>query len=196
MIGKLTGTLSGSQAGSVIVEVGGVGYCVRVPVSVLLERLPRQVSLYIHTAVREDAIELYGFEREEELIFFKRLCSVSGIGPKTALGVLNVADVESLSRSIAAGDAASLTKVFGIGKKSAERIVLELRDKVTGVTNAGGAADVEVLEALIALGYGASECRDALKAAGQEGTLQGRLGRALRHLGGGPRPSPPGGGKG
>ena len=130
MIGKLTGTLERSEGGSIIVEVGGVGYLVRVPLATLALMPGSLVSLHVHTAVREDAIDLYGFETAEELAFFKQLTSVAGVGPKTALGVLNVADVASLTRSIAAGDASALTKVFGIGKKSAERIVVELKDKI------------------------------------------------------------------
>ena len=141
MIGKLTGRLSGNGIdGMVLVEVGGVGYCVRTPLLALdiLKNTGSEVSLFIHTAVREDALDLYGFPTEEELQFFKQLMSVSGIGPKTALGILNVADVTSLKRAIAQGDAGALTKVFGIGKKSAERLVVELRDKLTAEATSRG----------------------------------------------------------
>jgi Holliday junction DNA helicase RuvA len=145
-----------------------------------------EVSLFIHTAVREDAIDLYGFPDEEGLNFFKQLMSVSGIGPKTALSIMSVAEVQSLRRAIALGDAAALTKVFGLGKKSSERIVVELRDKIAGSLGAHSAAegsDAEVLEALLSLGYSGAQAREALKAAGGS-DVKSRLSAALRHLGG------------
>jgi Holliday junction DNA helicase RuvA len=170
----------------VLIEVGGVGYCVRVPLASALElqSLP-EVSLFIHTAVREDAIDLYGFVTAEELSFFKQLMSVSGVGPKTALGILNIADIKSLKRAIAQGDASVLTKVYGLGKKSAERIVVELRDKLASAEGASApeaGSEAEVIEALMALGYRADESRQALKAAKGTG-VQERLAAALKHLG-------------
>lgn len=192
MIGKLTGTWGGSTDGMGLIEVGGVGYAVRVPFYTLTTLPGTELSLFIHTSVREDAIDLYGFATQEELSFFRQLTSVSGVGPKTALGVLNVSDIKSLKRSIAAGDAAALTKVFGIGKKSAERIVVELRDKFSLEQSAApqelGAVqgdDGEVIEALMALGYRAQESRDALRAIGTDGSgnIKERLGAALRRLG-------------
>lgn len=191
MIGRLTGRFGGGGAdGTAIIDVGGVGYAVRAPLFAFaeLQKASSDISLFIHTAVREDAIELYGFPTEEDLEFFRLLMSVSGIGPKTALGILNVADTQTLKRGIAAGDATALTKVFGIGKKSAERIVVELRDKLAasiplrGGAEAGG--DGEVIEALIALGYRADEARQALKAVGASvGGTRERLSAALKRLG-------------
>ena len=192
MIGKLTGTWGGATDGMGLIEVGGVGYAVRVPFYTLTTLPGTHLSLFIHTSVREDALDLYGFATQEELSFFRQLTSVSGVGPKTALGVLNVSDIKSLKRSIASGDAAALTKVFGIGKKSAERIVVELRDKIgleqkaAGDTSTGlSAGDGEVIEALMALGYRAQECRDAVRAIGTDGAgnIKERLGAALRRLG-------------
>lgn len=198
MIGKLTGSFDGTTEGGVaIVEVGGVGYAVRLPLHALQElRAKKQttggkpISLFIHTAVREDAIDLYGFATQEELTFFKQLVSVKGVGPKTALGILNVADVKTLTGSIARGDASALTKVFGIGKKSAERIVVELRDKLAGEAKSSGVHgsgdEVEVIEALMALGYSASESREALKGvAGNVSGVHNRLAAALKLLGSG-----------
>ncbi|HEV7449399.1 MAG TPA: Holliday junction branch migration protein RuvA [Candidatus Paceibacterota bacterium] len=192
MIGKLTGTWGGNDDGVGLVEVGGVGYAVRVPFYTLTTAPGTAVSLYIHTVVREDALDLYGFVSHDELSFFKQLTSVSGVGPKTALGVLNVSDIKSLKRSIASGDASALTKVFGIGKKSAERIVVELRDKLSleqstrpheADTTSGH--DGEVIEALMALGYRADESRQALRAIGAVGqdNIKERLGAALKRLG-------------
>lgn len=192
MIGKLTGTWEGSSDGMGLIEVCGVGYAVRVPFYTLTTAPGTHLSLFIHTSVREDALDLFGFATAEELSFFKQLTSVSGVGPKTALGVLNVSDIKSLKRSIASGDAAALTKVFGIGKKSAERIVVELRDKIGIEQKAMGdlsttleTGDGEVIEALMALGYRAEESRQALRAIGTDGSgnIKERLGAALRRLG-------------
>jgi Holliday junction DNA helicase RuvA len=189
MIGKLTGVLAGRQGDNIVIDVQGVGYCVRVPVAFIL-REGAPISLHIHTAVRDDAIDLYGFAAEEELVFFRQLMTVSSVGPKTALSIMSVAEPSALKRAIAAGDAATLTKVFGIGKKSAERIVVELRDKLqteigAGSSTAGfGVNDSEVIEALMALGYSAQECRAALKDIGDVGEgVKDRLGAALKRLG-------------
>jgi Holliday junction DNA helicase RuvA len=194
MIGKLKGTFGGAtQDGLCIIEVGGVGYAVRAPLSVVatMRGSTTEVSLYIHTAVREDAIDLYGFSEADDLVFFKQLTSVSGIGPKSALNILNVADAKTLKRSIGSGDTSMLTRVFGIGKKSAERIVVELRDKLAGEagsTAEGGAAgdDGDVIEALVSLGYSASESRKAVKEipAATKG-VHDRLAAALKYLGSG-----------
>lgn len=186
MIGKLTGTVAGTDAHSVILDVQGVGYCVRMSLGALLTlKEGGPLSLFVHTAVRDDAIDLYGFQTQEELTFFKLLMSVQGVGPKTALGILNVADVKTLKRSIAQGDASTLTKVFGIGKKSAERIVVELRDKLKdhkGEAVAGD--DGEVIEALMALGYRAEESRRALGQVQADVVgVRERLSAALKNLG-------------
>jgi Holliday junction DNA helicase RuvA len=190
MIGKLTGHFGGATPeGQAIIEVGGVGYAVRLPLPTMLtleSGSVAELSLYIHTAVRDDAIDLYGFLSGEELSFFKQLMSVSGIGPKTALGILNVAEVASLKSAIAAGDSVKLIKVFGIGKKSAERMVLELREKMdAGLGAEAGGGEGEVLEALMALGYRADEARAAVKAARfkESASVEERISKALKHLG-------------
>ncbi len=193
MIGKLTGRFDGTTPdGTALINVHGVGYAVRVPVGSLLDlkAASGEISLYIHTAVRDDAIDLYGFTATEELIFFKQLMSVSGIGPKTAINILNVADVTTLKNSVARGDSTALTKVFGIGKKSAERIVVELRDKLAQEVGTAGIGipagdDGEVLEALMSLGYKADESRKVLKEIGpaKEFSTRERIAQALKHLG-------------
>ncbi len=195
MIGKLSGRFDGTTPeGAAIIEVSGVGYAVRVPLGHLLDfkSIQDKISLYIHTAVRDDAIDLYGFPTHEELSFFKLLMSVSGIGPKTALSILNVADVATLKSTIAKGDNISLTKVFGIGKKSAERIVVELRDKLALEATSAGTSlvpaghDGEVIEALMALGYRAEESRKVLKEIGpakSSASARDRIAQALKHLG-------------
>ena len=195
MIGKLTGRFAGTAGdGVALVDVHGVGYAVKVPAGtlLLLSGSP-EVSLFIHTAVREDAIDLYGFPTQNELNFFKPLCSVSGIGPKSALGVCDIADVPTLARAIARGDASALTKVFGIGKKSAERIVVELRDKMgetiksdTSPVARANEGDSDVLDALMVLGYSAAEGRRALKEIRPDIVeMRSRLSAALQYLSGG-----------
>ncbi len=186
MIGKLTGTFGGASVeGAALIEVGGVGYAVRVPLSLVeVTKTGSDVSLYIHTAVRDDAIDLYGFATEEELAFFKLLTGVSGIGPKSALGILNGGDVGGIKRTIAMGDSVALSKIYGVGRKSAERLVVDLRDKLGGM-GAGAAVgtDTEVIEALVALGYRTEESREALKNAGAGTDVRTRLGAALKYLG-------------
>ena len=188
MIGYLEVTVRGSTLGSVLLLVSGVGYRVALRKETAAHFLPdAPVSLFTYLAVREDALDLYGFETEEELRFFEQLLTVSGIGPKSALAVLDMAPVETLRSAIASGNATYLTSVSGIGKKTAEKIVLELKDKVgAGNALAQGAmrGDEDALAALQALGYSASEARDALRAVPQ--TIEksnDRLREALKSLG-------------
>ncbi len=196
MIGKLAGRYAGEAGnGAILLDANGGGYEVRVPPADIIDAELREgdpLELFIHTAVRDDAIDLYGFPTREELSFFKLLMSVSGIGPKTALSILTVADVPSLKRAVAAGDATVLTKVYGIGKKSAERIIVELKDKLAKEQVLSGdvtdgvhiSAETDVLEALEALGYSAAESRRALKAVPRDTTdVRQKLAAALKELG-------------
>ena len=188
MIGKLTGLVDSSSIdGSVLIDVQGVGYVVRLPTQGGALPLSGHITLFIHTAVREDAIDLYGFVTEEELQFFKQLMGVSGVGPKTALGIMSVADVSSLKRAIAQSDSVTLIKVYGLGKKSAERLVVELRDKIKSSAPADMTKEVhdgDVIEALIALGYRADESRKIAKEIPSDirGTKE-RIAAALRQMG-------------
>ena len=190
MIGKLTGRVAGERGiGSLIIDVGGVGYLVRMrPESARkLRGAEGAVSIFTSLTVREDSLDLYGFEREDELGFFELLLSVSGIGPKSALAILSLGEVATLQSAIGAGDTAYLTKVSGIGKKSAERIVVELRDKL-GSGNDSLAhdlrGDADTLEALQSLGYTLADAREALKQVDKNtlGTNE-RLREALKLLG-------------
>lgn len=189
MIGKLTGRFGGVTDGMALIDVGGVGYTVRLPASgatVATFQEGADIALFIHTAVREDAIDLYGFPTNEELRFFRQLMSVSGIGPKTALGIMSVADTPTLRRAIAKGDASALTKTFGIGKKNAERMVVELRDKLSTevlATSPAQETNDEVLEALMALGYKAEEARRAVKDTDPSLPTGEKVAHALRNLG-------------
>lgn len=167
MIGHLEGIVLKVGGGYAILSVHGVGYKVAATKETLARLKPeKQAALWTHLAVREDVLDLYGFPAEEELHFFQMLLTVSGIGPKSALAVLDIAAVETLRSAISTGNASYLTTVSGIGKKTAEKIVLELRDKVGEGVDGSAAAltgDVEALEAMRALGYSAQEAREALR---------------------------------
>ena len=159
MIARISGTVVDKGEKFAVIDVGGIGYKLYCSNDTLggLE-LDALASLYTHLIVREDALDLYGFVSAGDQGFFEMLISVSGIGPKSALGILNVASIESLQQAIGTGDTSYLTKVSGIGRKTAEKIVLELRDKmranVTMKENSGSLrAESDVVEALKALGY-------------------------------------------
>ena len=187
MIGRLKGITVYRGSNYLIIEAQGVGYKV-FTTSATIARIGEQKEkiLWTHTAVRENAIDLYGFSSEEELAFFRLLMSVSGIGPKSALGILNAAEVASLKRAIASGDPSLLTRVYGLGKKSAERIVVELRERIQkegfGGAEAALSMEGEALEALEALGYRKEEAREALGKAGGEDVRE-KLANALKYLG-------------
>jgi Holliday junction DNA helicase RuvA len=157
MIGFLTGKIISVGTDNVILDVQGVGYNVQVTNDLLSNTQDNQeLSLFIHTAVREDAITLYGFVSEEDLTFFKQLLSVSGIGPKLALGILSSSS-ELVKQAVVSGDEAMLSTLPGIGKKTAARIILDLKSKVVATTTMkprsirDGSDDA--VEALTNLGY-------------------------------------------
>jgi Holliday junction DNA helicase RuvA len=174
MISRLTGTVVHTDLKYVILDVGGVGYKIHMTLGTA-SGIKGSVTLWTHLAVRDDAMDLYGFKTLSELQFFELLISISGIGPKTALGVLNVASIEAIDNAIRTGSTAHLVKVSGIGKKMAEKIVLELKDKLGVIGMAGHSEeyastlqsemknDADALEALKALGYAPAESREALK---------------------------------
>ncbi|MYN14558.1 Holliday junction branch migration protein RuvA [Pusillimonas sp. TS35] len=170
MIGRITGTLLEKTPPVVCIDVGGVGYEIDVPMSTLYD-LPEtggRVTLYTHLAVREDAHTLYGFLSNKERSAFRALIKVTGIGARTALAVLSGMSVDELAVAITEQETGRLTRVPGIGKKTAERLLLELRGKLgadlpsTPGTSVGSGRD-DILNALLALGYSASESQAALK---------------------------------
>lgn len=188
MIGHLAGRVTAIRAGFAIISAAGVGYKVFATRELLLTlREGAEAALWTHLAVRESILDLYGFVSEEELRLFELLLTVSGIGPKSALAILDIASVETLRSAISAGNASYLTKVSGIGKKTAEKIVLELRDKIGAAAEGASASlkgDEEALEAMRALGYSQAEARDALRAVpAQIERSNDRLREALRILG-------------
>ncbi|KKR47375.1 MAG: Holliday junction ATP-dependent DNA helicase RuvA [Parcubacteria group bacterium GW2011_GWA2_40_143] len=172
----------------VIINVGGIGYKVFAPPEVLsMAGKTQKIELWTHLSVRENALDLYGFKEYPELEFFEVLIQISGIGPKTALGVLSTAPVDTIKKAIASGEISYLTKVSGIGKKTAERVVVELRDKMGAMDAATSIMfkeDEDVLQALQSLGYGNSEIREAIKNISNDASgVNARIKEALRILG-------------
>jgi len=165
MIGRLTGKLAAKHPPQVLVDCNGVAYELDVPMSTFynLPATGDPVTLHTHLVVREDAQALYGFGTQEERAAFRQLLKISGVGARTALSVLSGLSVAELAQAVAGQDAARLTKVPGIGKKTAERLLLELKGKLADARPpaAGGAADV--LNALLGLGYSEKEAAAALK---------------------------------
>lgn len=167
MISHLTGSVIDIGENSLTLDVQGVGYKVSCTGQTLSSlTLGSPTSLWTHLAVRETALDLYGFLTKKELEFFELLITISGIGPKTALGILNVATIETIRNAVFAENSSNLVKISGISKKTAEKIVLELRGKLDGeMTEDEGQYqdDSDVLEALTSLGYNQKDVREALK---------------------------------
>jgi holliday junction DNA helicase RuvA len=169
MIGRLVGRLVSKHPPQVVVDVAGVGYEVDVPMSTFfnLPATGETVTLHTHLAVREDAHVLYGFGSVEERAAFRRLIRISGVGARTALALLSGLSVADLAHAVAEQDAARLTKVPGIGKKTAERLLLELKGKLaehpSGAPGAAPGVGTDVLNALVALGYSEKEALAAVK---------------------------------
>jgi Holliday junction DNA helicase RuvA len=168
MIGKLTGELDHKNPPQLVLDCHGVGYEVLVPMSTFysLPELGARVSLLTHLVVREDAHILYGFATAHERNAFRALIKISGVGPRTALAVLSGMSVHELTQAVVLQEGARLTKVPGIGKKTAERLLLELKGKLgtSANTEAHDDAQQDILQALLALGYGDKEAALALKA--------------------------------
>lgn len=189
MIAQLKGTVISSGVGNVTLDVNGVGYRVHTTLEIIkkLRKEKSDITFFTHLAVRENSMDLYGFLNEEEVIFFELLISVSGIGPKSGLAIMNLETVINLSSAISQGDTTYLTKVSGIGKKSAEKIIIELRDKTTilgGEDSVLHNEDADALEALQSLGYSVRESREALRSLPKDITGTGeRLTAALKQLG-------------
>ena len=187
MIGRITGTLLEKNPPQVLVDAQGVGYEIDVPMSTFynLPRTGDPVELLTHLVVREDAHLLYGFLTAPERTAFRQLLKVSGVGPKVALAILSGLSVDDLAVAVAAQDAASLTRVPGIGKKTAERLVLELRDKLPSALPAAKASaphGPDVLNALLSLGYNAREAAGAIRDLPPDLALADAIRQALKVL--------------
>jgi len=188
MIALIEGKIELKTDKFVIINVSGVGYKV-FSSSLILKELGNkedQAKLFTHLYPRENMLDLYGFLTFEELEFFELLMSISGIGPKAALAVLSIASIKDLKTSIASGQVSLLTKVSGIGKKTAERVILELRNKilVPGSDVRKLVSDDEAIDALISLGYSSRQAREALgKVPSKVKSIEDRIKQALKTLG-------------
>jgi len=195
MIGQLRGWLAGKRPNQVLVDVGGVGYLVQVPLSTYaaLGELHTEVTLLIHTHVREDALALYGFVSAREKHFFEMLLSASGVGPALALKILSGMSVEELVPAIRVGDLARLTRIPGVGRKTAERMVVELKDKLEAVAvesekpapSSPAGIEADVVSALVNLGYDGRAAETAVAEAKREagtGNFEKLLRGALQSL--------------
>lgn len=188
MISYLKGKIIYKLKNNIVLEVNNIGYTIFVSDNFLNELKTSQLlEVFTHQHVKEDALDLYGFKSLAELEFFKLLISISGVGPKSALSVLAIANLDDIKDSIVRGDSHLLTKVSGIGKKTAERVVLELKDKLLKM---GGDYDLseagffgDEIDALMALGYSILEAREALKRVDNDILDSGqRIKEALKQL--------------
>jgi Holliday junction DNA helicase RuvA len=192
VIAFLTGRLAGKAAGSALLDVGGVGYRLLMSTRSLAGLPAEGDSVTVHTClhVREDELTLYGFESDDERGLFETLISVSGVGPKVALSVLSALRPDALRAAVASDDVATLSSVPGVGKKTAQRLALELKDKLDlpdlaeGARGPRQAVAVEVREALVSMGFTVSEATAALRGAQDGATAEQLLKDALKSLGG------------
>lgn len=187
MIAFIEGRVAEKGAGRAVLDVGGVGYEVLAPASTLakLPAVGRSARLLTRLHVREDQMTLYGFATAEERTLFDLLVTVTGVGPKVALSFLSALAPEALRRAVAAGDVAALTVVPGVGKKVAQRVVLDLKDKLGGEAAVATGPLADVREALLALGLTAQEASEALAGLGADGDrpVEELLREALRRVG-------------
>ncbi|MEJ2581166.1 MAG: Holliday junction branch migration protein RuvA [Acidobacteriota bacterium] len=164
MIGRLEGRLHRVDPGTVLIDVGGVGYLVSITLRAFQDLAGREsAAMWIHTQVRDDAIVLFGFPEREELDAFSRLISVAGVGPRTALGVLSAMTANELAQAIDAGDLACLQRTPGVGRKTAERILLELKDRLTATAPGPGNRRGDAVSALVNLGYSQRNAQRAVE---------------------------------
>ncbi len=192
MIGRISGLLLEKNPPQLLIDVGGLGYLVEVPMSTFYDLPPlgERTTLLTHFVVREDAQLLYGFLTTTERDAFRQLVKISGVGPRTALAVLSGMSVNELAQSVALQEPGRITKVPGIGKKTAERLMLELKGKLA--TAIGGAnhgvvvadSQLDILNALLALGYSEKEAAQAVKQLPAGLAVSAGIKQALQHLSG------------
>ena len=188
MIGRLTGILLEKNPPQILLEVQGVAYEVDVPMSTFynLPALHERVVLHTHLIVREDAHLLYGFASDDERVAFRQLLKISGVGPKLALSVLSGLSLNDLAVAVASKEAGRLTKIPGVGKKTAERLLLELQGKFTVTSGSTGRAvstqGGDVVNALLALGYNAKEAEWAARQLSADTSVSDGIRQALKLL--------------
>ncbi len=184
MISLIRGTIAELGANHAVIDVGGLGYKVHMTADALHGLKPnREIKLWTYHVVREDAEDLYGFPTRKDRDFFELLIGISGIGPKSALNILSLVSIDTLAGAVRTGSTAHLVKVSGLGRKTAEKIVLELKDKLgnlaagdsaePGGLSAGMSSDMDAILALQSLGYEADEAREALKKVAAEHAAAG-----------------------
>ena len=187
MIAHIDGIVIHTTDKYAIISAGGVGYKIHLSIDNLSKcRIGDGAIFFVYTAVRENAIDMYGFADIDEMNFFELLLTISGIGPKSAMSIMNITTVESLSEAIATGDTAYLNKVSGIGKKTAERIVIELKDKIVRKDSYSSGAlrsESDTLEVLKSFGYREVEAREALREVDTTLSTSQRVKEALKYLG-------------
>ncbi len=187
MIGSIKGKISHKGTNYLILDTGNVGYKVFVtPIVLVAAKLQQELTLMILTYVREDQLTLYGFPTISELEFFELLLTVSGVGPKSGLGIMSLAAVDMIKSAIVSEDPSVFTKVSGIGRKTAERVIVELKEKLKDEQSSMPVAreHSEALDALTALGYSPQEARDALKSVPKDtADIQTKIKLALKVLG-------------
>jgi Holliday junction DNA helicase RuvA len=190
MIAKLKGTIDFMRDSYAVVDVNGVGYKVFLSAYSFGKIAGKtSVEIFTHTYVREDILALYGFLNLEELEMFELLISISGIGPKAAMGILSIADPKTIKMAVINEDPAILTKVSGVGKKIAQRVILELKNKIEDMSTSQSEreeviSDSDSLEALVALGYSITQAREALKLVPKEiSDVSERVKTAMKNMG-------------
>lgn len=177
MIARISGTVVEQQEKGVVIETGGIGYMVLTPAML---SLGETVTLYTHLIIRDDAHELYGFQTSEEKLLFNKLISVSSVGPKTALHILTLYPLQDLVRIITSGDAPAIALVPGVGKKTAEKIVIDLKDKLSGFSISEQGAQNDLVEALLSLGYKEYQIRSIIPSIDTTVSLQKQIASALQ----------------
>ncbi|MDR3393300.1 MAG: Holliday junction branch migration protein RuvA [Sulfuriferula sp.] len=190
MIGRITGVLIEKHPPQIVVDAGGVGYEIDVPMSTFyhLPVLGERVALHTHLVVREDAQLLYGFGSEAERASFRQLIKITGVGAKMALAVLSGLSASDLAQAVVMQDVARLTTIPGIGKKTAERLLLELKGKIAdalptaGTANVGAQVNGDVLNALLALGYNEREAASAVRQIAVSDSVEDGIRLALKWL--------------
>lgn len=179
MIARIHGPVVDLFDKGVVIDTGAIGYAVYTP---LLAAIGETVTLYTHLVIREDAHELYGFPDPQEKLLFMSLISVSGVGPKTALHMLTMYPLTELVRAIKTGDAKTLSLVPGIGKKTAEKVVIDLKDKLAAFTHTEYGGTSDLVEALLSLGFKEHDIRTALPSIANDLPLEKQITQALQIL--------------
>ena len=185
MIAYIQGKLIGKSESYVVVQAGGIGYKIFVPGSVLEREIHSEIELHTYMQVREDAMNLYGFLTRPELATFELLISVSGVGPKMALSILSAGDPSYIQNAIVSQDVTVFTGISGVGRKTAERIIVELKEKMGAlmpVSTGGMGTAGEVVAALESLGYSQKEIRDAITVIDRSNSVEDQIRQALKAL--------------